>query len=118
MGTEFSDNLKLARLTAGKSQKDVAETIGVAKSTYSLYESGNREPGVPIIKKIARCLNVSADALLGIDTPVDAAPSGLSSDEEIIIKYLRDDESVYTNTVLQLVKDLHSARKNRPVVRV
>ena len=47
--------------------KEVAENIGVAKSTYSLYESGNREPNVNTIKKIADCLNVSADTLLGLN---------------------------------------------------
>lgn len=49
------------------SQKEVAESIGVAKSTYSLYESGNREPNVQTIKKISDLLSVSADDLLGID---------------------------------------------------
>ena len=63
MGDNFNDNLKEARLRSGLSQKEVAENIGVAKSTYSLYESGNREPNVNTIKKIADCLNVSADTL-------------------------------------------------------
>ena len=67
MGDNFNDNLKEARLRSGLSQKEVAENIGVAKSTYSLYESGNREPNVNTIKKIADCLNVSADTLLGLN---------------------------------------------------
>ena len=66
MGEKFNENLRIARERKGISQKDMAESIGVAKSTYSLYESGNREPGVPTIKKIADVLNVSADELLGI----------------------------------------------------
>ena len=67
MGDNFNENLKEARLKSGISQKDLAESIGVAKSTYSLYESGKREPNVDTIKKIASSLNVSADTLLGID---------------------------------------------------
>lgn len=67
MGEKFNENLKIARERKGLSQKDIAEGIGVAKSTYSLYESGNREPNVQTIKKIADILNVSADELLGID---------------------------------------------------
>ena len=67
MGENFNENLRVARERKGISQKDMAESIGVAKSTYSLYESGNREPGVPTIKKIADVLNVSADELLGIN---------------------------------------------------
>lgn len=67
MGDKFNENLKTARERRGLSQKEVAENIGVAKSTYSLYESGNREPNVQTIKKIADLLNVSADDLLGIE---------------------------------------------------
>lgn len=66
MGENFNENLKYARERRGLSQKEVAEGIGVAKSTYSLYESGNREPNVQTIKKIADFLNISADDLLGI----------------------------------------------------
>jgi len=75
MERKFNENLKIARERAGLSQKDVAEKIGVAKSTYSLYESGNREPGVPVIKKIAGVLGVSADELLGlqVDEPLTIA---------------------------------------------
>ena len=36
MGEYFNENLKWAREQKGLSQKDVAERIGVAKSTYSL----------------------------------------------------------------------------------
>lgn len=67
MGDKFNENLRIARERKGISQKEMAENIGVAKSTYSLYESGNREPNVQTIKKIADILNVSADELLGID---------------------------------------------------
>ena len=67
MGEKFNENLKNARERKGISQKEMSENIGVAKSTYSLYESGNREPNVQTIKKIADILNVSADELLGIN---------------------------------------------------
>lgn len=66
MGENFNENLKRAREQKGMSQKDVSEKIGVAKSTYSLYESGNREPNVHTIKKISDVLDISADELLGI----------------------------------------------------
>lgn len=67
MSERFNENLQKARERKNMTQKEVAERIGVAKSTYSLYESGNREPNVQTIKKIADLLNVSADELLGID---------------------------------------------------
>lgn len=66
MGEHFNENLRAARERKNMTQKEVADNIGVAKSTYSLYESGNREPNVQTIKKIADTLNVSADDLLGL----------------------------------------------------
>lgn len=81
MGEKFNENLKLARERKGISQKDMAANIGVAKSTYSLYESGNREPNVQTIKKIADILNVSADELLGIDEEPTTLAAHFDGDE-------------------------------------
>ena len=81
MGDNFNENLKIARERKGISQKDLAERIGVAKSTYSLYESGNREPNVQTIKKIADILNVSADELLGINEEPIALAAHFDGDE-------------------------------------
>lgn len=81
MGEKFNENLKLARERKGISQKDIAENIGVAKSTYSLYESGNREPNVQTIKKIADFLSVSADELLGLDEEPQTIAAHFDGDE-------------------------------------
>ena len=81
MGDKFNENLREAREKKKMSQKDVADIIGVAKSTYSLYESGNREPNVNTIKKIADVLNVSADTLLGIDEEPTTMAAHFDGDE-------------------------------------
>ena len=81
MGENFNENLRYAREQKGLSQKDVAEKIGVAKSTYSLYESGNREPNVQTIKKISDVLNVSADDLLGINPEPTTIAAHFDGDE-------------------------------------
>ena len=67
MGDKFNENLRIAREKRNMTQKELADIIGVAKSTYSLYESGNREPNVQTIKRIADALSVSADTLLGLN---------------------------------------------------
>ena len=81
MGEYFNENLRRVREQKGLSQKDVAEKIGVAKSTYSLYESGNREPNVQTIKKIADVLEVSADELLGINMDATTLAAHFDGDE-------------------------------------
>ena len=48
----FHENLKAARLKKGLSQQEVADQVGVAKSTYSMWETGNREPNLMRIKAL------------------------------------------------------------------
>ena len=69
--TRFSENLRLIRFQKGLSQKAVAELIGVAQSTYSLYEKGEREPNIDKIAKISVVLDVTSDELLGIEQKQD-----------------------------------------------
>lgn len=65
MSEKFCENLKNARLDRGITQVELASLLGVAKSTYSMYESGKREPNIQMIKKIADILDVSVSELLG-----------------------------------------------------
>ena len=81
MGEHFNENLRAARERKNMTQKDVADNIGVAKSTYSLYESGNREPNVQTIKKLADLLNVSADNLLGLNQEPTTIAAHFDGDE-------------------------------------
>lgn len=100
MGDNFNENLKEARLKSGISQKDLAENIGVAKSTYSLYESGKREPNVDTIKKIASSLNVSADTLFGIDNEPTTLAAHFEGDE-------------YTESEMEEIRNFAAFVKNR-----
>ena len=60
----FNEVLKNLRMSKGVAQVQVADSLGIAKSTYSMYESGNREPNMEMLKKIARYFDVSLDYLL------------------------------------------------------
>lgn len=100
MGDKFNENLRIAREQRGLSQKEMSERIGVAKSTYSLYESGNREPNVQTIKKIADTLNVSADMLLGIE-----------EENNVIAAHFDGDE--FTESELEEIKQFAEFVKNK-----
>lgn len=102
MENHFNLNLRSAREKKGLSQKEVAEAVGVAKSTYSLYESGNREPNVQTIKKIASVLNTSADELLGINTP---------SHTPVLAAHFEGDQ--YTEEELEEIRQFAEFVKNR-----
>ncbi len=59
----FYERLKEARINASLTQEQLAERIGVAKSTLSGYENGNREPSVAVIAKVMQTLQVDANYL-------------------------------------------------------
>jgi transcriptional regulator with XRE-family HTH domain len=52
------------RKTKKWSLQDVADKLGIAKSTYAGYESGYRQPSLDAIKKIADAMDTSVDYLL------------------------------------------------------
>ena len=64
----FSENLKFFRLLNGYNQKKIAEELGVTFSTYCLYETGEAEPDLDTLVKIAEILEISIDVLLGIES--------------------------------------------------
>lgn len=60
----FPEQLKMARLSLGYTQQQVADLMGVTKSTYCGYETGKRQPDVEKIKLLANILQTSDDILL------------------------------------------------------
>lgn len=67
----FADKLRKARESRGYTQQQVADHMGISKSTYCGYETGKRQPDVQKIKQISNFLGVSGDDLLetGYTTP-------------------------------------------------
>lgn len=60
----FSEQLKKARLNKGLTQQEIANLMGITKSTYCGYETNKRHPDVAKIKQLANILDVSCDVLL------------------------------------------------------
>lgn len=61
----FKDMLKYLRSRENLSQAELAEKLGVAKSTISMYEVGKREPDFETLEAIADLFNVDMNFLLG-----------------------------------------------------
>ena len=60
-----TENLKAARKKSGKTQKEIADSLGVGQSTYKNYECGLREPNGDTIVALANLFGVTTDYLLG-----------------------------------------------------
>lgn len=60
-----TDRLRCLREIRGLTQKEAAKRMGISRTTYSNYESGNREPDIDTLVKIADFYEVSIDFLVG-----------------------------------------------------
>ena len=57
--------LKELRTEKGATQREVAEVIGCAKSTYPKYEREEREPDIDALCRLADYFGVTIDYLVG-----------------------------------------------------
>ena len=56
-------NLKTLRVNKGLKLKDVADALGVARSTVSLWETGKRKCSVDILLKLKKLYKVSFEKI-------------------------------------------------------
>ena len=61
----FNDMLKYLRTREKMSQAELADKLGVSKSTVGMYELGKREPDFETLEAIADLFNVDMNFLLG-----------------------------------------------------
>jgi len=78
MGIELlGRRLKEARSDRDKTLDDIAQNIGVARSTVQRYEAGLiSRPKLPVVDAMAAYLGVNRDWLLGEDAPKHSIPVG------------------------------------------
>ena len=105
----FCDNLKKARQRVGLTQQQIANALGVTKSTYCGYETGKRQPDIPKLRRLALLLCTSVDDLLGL-TDGDGA-FAVSASEFDIIKLYRSLDAYGQRIVRMLLTEEH-ARMN------
>ena len=60
----FSKRLAAVRKERGLTQQQMSEVIGIHLSQIKRYESGDTQPSLEVLRKIALALNISADMLL------------------------------------------------------
>lgn len=97
---EFYEELKAARIKAGLTQQQIADEIGITKSTYCGYETAKRNPDPQRIKQLAKVLHISADTLL--DTGIEKEKAPASAEAET-----RENNQVTRGGLLEVLQKLH-----------
>lgn len=102
--------LKQLREDKGLYQKQVAEKLGIAVTTYSGYENNSRQPSPEVLCKLADCFHVSVDYLLGRKKTLDE--SDLSNEIlEIANKISKINDSDYM-LLSKIIDEMHE-RNNK-----
>ncbi len=76
--------LKDTREDKDKQQKEIASYLNITQQQYSLYENGDREIPVHLIKKLAKYYNISLDYL----TEITDIQTSINSNEKLTAKDL------------------------------
>lgn len=63
--SRFCERLKELRTSRKLSQQELADRLGISKSSINMYERGEREPGLGMLEAIADFFNVDMDYLHG-----------------------------------------------------
>ena len=61
---KLGQNMKRIRIAKQMTQGDICRKLGVDRAYISNVESGNKNPTLSTITKLAKALNVSVDELL------------------------------------------------------
>ena len=80
----FAETLRKLRTNMGLSQRELAETMYVTRSTVARWESGSRLPDSLMISRLAKCLDTDVNTLLSAAVESDDAPNVIMVDDRKI----------------------------------
>lgn len=112
--------IKYAREIRNKTLLDIADDIGVAKSTIQRYENGLiNKPKLPVLQAIAASLKVNPSWLTGLDVPMELPePQSNINIPNITYESISRSFGKNASTLLKYYNELNSLGKNEALKRV
>lgn len=115
----FGEKLRKIRNEAGITQKELADKIGVKRTTVSGYETEGKEPPYNTLIKIAQTLNCSIDYLLGYaeennskDKAQDNFYEKLSKREDLQL-LVKETEDLNPDSIKRIINIIDLIKKER-----
>jgi len=105
----FSRRLAAIRKDKKMTQQQMADLIGIHVSQIKRYESGDTQPSLEVLRKIALALNISADLLL-FDKE-EREPSGDLKMQFEALEQFNDDEKRIAKELLDSLILKHTANR-------
>ena len=88
---ELGNRIKELRKAQNINQDELAEKLFVSRQTISNWENDNIQPSIEMLERLASCLSVTTDYLLGRDDKSYIEVSGLTDTELAHIQQIIDD---------------------------
>ena len=89
-----ADRIKALREQKGFTQTDLANQLGITRSSVNAWEMGISVPSTQYVVELAHIFKVSTDYLLCVDTSATVSVSGLSEKDvqlvHTIISHLKE----------------------------
>jgi len=88
----ISKVLKRLRNINDLTQQEMADRLGISRSTLAGYETENKQPSYEMLKHIANEFNITTDELLGVKTisPPNTTPTFKNRFSQIVLELLRE----------------------------
>lgn len=106
----IGDKIKEIRISKGLDQKQLADMVGISKSSISEWENCKRVPRMSTLRKIAEALGVDVWEIIGFnEIEIDGPSSPLSNEEQNLVDVYRavDDHG---RKIIRAVADLEFER--------
>lgn len=91
----FAEHLRYLR--GDLTQTAFCRRLGIPLTTYQRYEKGERVPDITLLAQIVRCVGISADILLGLDSLHDANGTPADRGQSSYSPHLNKKDAIIAN---------------------
>lgn len=110
----FSDTLVRLRRSAGLSQQELANALGLSRSAVGMYETGKREPDIETLRMFSDYFGVDMNTLTSPRTQDDEELAELletlrrRDDMRMLFKLARDATPEDVRKAVKIIEALHN----------
>lgn len=96
----IAENLKKIRKKCALTQNDIADSLGISRSTYTYWELGKSRPSYEDLIKLTKVFNIDVKEIIFGDSPdeqtkrVVRPTHGFSEPSDDVLAYLKKDEQL------------------------
>lgn len=111
----FAERLQTARVSAGITQKELAEKLDMNLRTYGSYERGERDVSTSMLLNICKALNISSDYLLGRSDNMHVVDSAATDSKDFSEKTAKKFGAYYSkNERDKIIKEMTDILATNP----